>query len=315
MAQLKWEGVYAALLTPFDANDCIDLDYFAINIEAQIEAGVDGIVLGGSLGEASTLTFEERNLLLTEAKRIVKNRIPVVLNIAEQSTEVAIRVAKNAEQNGADGLMVLPPMRYVADKHEVLEYFRSIASSTRLPLMIYNNPHDYKIEITLDMFEELAKIPSVQAIKESTRDVSNVTRLKNRFKNRFRILCGVDTLAFEELTLGADGWVGGLVDAFPVETVAIYRLLRAGKYQEALEVYRWFMPLLELDTVTKFAQYIKLAAAKTGLGTEYVRAPRLQVKGEEREKVLDTINKALDARHFITGHLVESSILYNTGVN
>lgn len=312
---VQWKGIYSALLTPFTAANKIDADLFSLNINAQLDAGIDALVLGGSLGEASTLTFEERNLLLVQAKRIVKNRIPIVLNIAEQSTEEAVRVAKNAEQLGADGLMVLPPMRYVADKHEVLEYFRTIAASTSLPLMIYNNPHDYKIEITLDMFEELAKIPTVQAIKESTRDVSNVVRLKNRFKNRFKILCGVDTLAFEELTLGADGWVGGLVDAFPVETVAVYRLHKAGKYQEALEVYRWFMPLLELDTVTKFAQYIKIAAAKTGLGTEYVRAPRLQVKGEEREKVLNTINKALDARHFITGHIVESSILYNTIVN
>ena len=162
--------------------------------------------------------------------------------------------------------------------------------------MIYNNPHDYKIEITLNMFEQLAKIPTVQAIKESTRDVTNVTRLKNRFNDRFKILCGVDTLALEELLLGADGWVGGLVDAFPRETVMLYRLIKAGEYQQALTVYRWFLPLLELDIHPKFAQYIKLAATQTGLGSEYVRAPRLKLQGDERDRILTMINAAIDSR-------------------
>jgi 4-hydroxy-tetrahydrodipicolinate synthase len=166
--------------------------------------------------------------------------------------------------------------------------------------MLYNNPHDYKIEITMSMFEQLGKIPSVQAVKESTRDVSNVTRLKNRFNDRFKILCGVDTLALEELVLGADGWVGGLVDAFPAETVAIYRLLKAGKYQEALTIYRWFLPLLELDIHPKFAQYIKMAATQTGLGSENVRAPRLKVEGEERERILSVIKNAIAARPVIS---------------
>ena len=209
MPEIKWEGIYSALLTPFDADDNIDFKLFETNINAQLEAGIDAIVLGGSLGEASTLTYQEKENLLTNAKKIVKDKIPVILNIAEQSTSEAIRVAQNAEMNGADGLMVLPPMRYNADKNETLGYFRNIVANTSLPIMIYNNPHDYKIEVTIDMFEQLEQIPTIQAIKESTRDVSNVTRLKNRFKNRFKILCGVDTLAFEELTMGADGWVGG----------------------------------------------------------------------------------------------------------
>jgi len=303
MSAIKWEGVYSALLTPFDADDHIDYNLFEINIQAQVDAQIDGIVLGGSLGEASTLSFEEKKSLLTHAKRIVKDRIPVVLNIAEQSTKEAMRIARQAEASGADGLMVLPPMRYNADKTETLEYFRSIASITSLPLMIYNNPHDYKIEITLDMFAELEKIPTVRAIKESTRDVSNVTRLKNRFKDRFKILCGVDTLAFEELVMGADGWVGGLVDAFPVETVAVYRLLKGGKIKEALEVFRWFMPLLELDIHAKFVQYIKIAATETGLGSEYVRAPRLTLSGSERERIMHTVADAISKRKEILGHL------------
>lgn len=312
MTSIKWEGIYSALLTPFDDQDQIDLELFEINVNAQVHAEIDGLVLGGSLGEASTLTFEEKGALLTHAKRIAGNKVPVILNIAEQSTREAIRVAQNAERNGADALMVLPPMRYCADKRETLEYFKRIASCTSLPIMIYNNPHDYKIEITLDMFAELQEIPNVQAVKESTRDVSNVIRLKNRFKDRFKILCGVDTLAFDELIMGADGWVGGLVDAFPFETVAVYRLIRMGKIQEALEVFRWFMPLLELDIHPKFVQYIKLAAAETGLGSEFVRAPRLRLAGQERVQILQTITEAINSRCQILGYL-ESAVVANVG--
>lgn len=309
MREIKWEGIYPALLTPFKGNDHIDFKLFETNINAQIEAGVDAIVLGGSLGEASTLSNDEKNQLLKEAKSIVNNRLPVILNIAEQATSEAIRAVQNAEMNGADGLMVLPPMRYFADNRETIEYFHTIIANTSLPIMIYNNPHDYKIEVTLDMFEQFAQIPNIQAIKESTRDVSNVTRLKNRFKDRFKILCGVDTLAYEELTMGADGWVAGLVDAFPVETVAIYRLIKAGKYHDALKIYRWFLPLLELDTHAKFVQYIKLTATQTGLCSEYVRAPRLLLTGNEREKILNTINKAMNARHQIINELDFALIL------
>lgn len=303
MSVLNWKGVYSALLTPFDSADNIDFKLFETNIEAQIDAGVDGLVLGGSLGEASTLTYEEKNNLLVFAKELVQNKVPVILNIAEQSTRQAIKVAQDAEDNGANGLMILPPMRYKADEFETLEYFKSIAANTSLPIMVYNNPHDYKIEVTLDMFEQLEKIPIIQAIKESTRDVSNVTRLKNRFNDRFKILCGVDTLAFEELALGADGWIGGLVDAFPNETVSIYRLMKAGNYEDALKIYRWFLPLLELDIHPKFVQYIKLAATLTGLGSEHVRAPRLKLIGYEREKVLQIINNAIEARHEILDYL------------
>ncbi len=300
MNTVKWEGVYSALLTPFDDTDQIDFELFEKNMQSQVEAGIDGLVLGGSLGEASTLCAEEKNELVICAKNFAQKRLPVILNIAEQSTRDAIKAAQNAERNGADGLMVLPPMRYKADEAETLEYFRTIATNTSLPIMLYNNPHDYKIEITMSMFEQLGKIPSVQAVKESTRDVSNVTRLKNRFNDRFKILCGVDTLALEELVLGADGWVGGLVDAFPAETVAIYRLLKTGKYQEALTIYRWFLPLLELDIHPKFAQYIKMAAAQTGLGSENVRAPRLKLEGEERERILSVIKNAIAARPVIS---------------
>lgn len=303
MNTVNWQGVYPALLTPFNANDSIDFDIFEKNLNAQIEAGIDGVVLSGSLGEASTLTLEEKRHLLICAKEAVKGKIPVVLNIAEQSTKEAVKAAQSAEKDGADGLMLLPPMRYKADEKETVEYFKAVAASSSLPIMLYNNPYDYKIEVTLDMFEQLASIPTIQAVKESTRDVSNVTRLKNMFGDRYKILCGVDTLALEELALGCDGWVGGLVDAFPAETVAIYRLMKAGYYNEALKIYRWFLPVLELDIHPKLVQYIKLAATQTGLSSEYVRAPRLQVEGTEREKVLAIINKAISTRPELPDYL------------
>jgi len=267
MANPNWVGVYPALLTPFNKNEEIDFDLFAKNLKAQTEAGVDGIVLGGSLGETSTLLNSEKNELVVYSKELLGDQLPVIVNIAEQSTKAAVQAAHEAEKNNADGLMLLPPMRYNADARETLAFFRAVAASTPLPIMIYNNPVDYKILVTLDMFEELAKLPTVQAVKESTRDISNITRMINRFGDRFKVLTGVDPLAYESLTVGAHGWVAGLVDAFPRETVAIFRLVKAGYYKEALEIYRWFLPLLELDIHPKLVQYIKLAAKVTGIGS------------------------------------------------
>jgi len=296
MTKPKWEGVYPAMLTPFTKDDTIDFEMFKLNVNAQLAAGVDGLVVGGSLGEASTLLAEEKWELLRYCKTVLNRPVPVIVNIAEQSTKTAIQIAKDAVTNGADGLMVLPPMRYKADDRETVEYFKAIAATTDLTIMIYNNPFDYKIEVTLSMFEELAKIPAIVAVKESTRDVSNVTRMKNHFGDRFKILCGVDTLALEELALGVDGWIGGLVDAFPAETVTIYKLMKLGRYKEALDIYRWFLPLLELDIHSKLVQYIKLAATQTGLCTPYVRAPRLMLQGQEKETVLSIINKGIATR-------------------
>ena len=294
---IKWEGVMPAVTTQFNANDELDLELFKVNIKAQLDAGVHGIVLGGTLGEASTLTDEERRILTRETVAYVEGKVPVLMNIAEQTTKAAINLAKIAEQDGATGLMMLPPMRYKASDAEVVTYFKSVANSTSLPIMIYNNPVDYKIEVTLDMFEQLLEAcPNIQAVKESTRDTTNITRIKNRFGNRLAIMTGVDTLALESLVLGADGWVAGLVDAFPAETVAIYELQKAGRIKEALSIYRWFMPLLELDINPKLVQYIKLASALTGIGSEYVRAPRLVLEGEERKTILNIIKQGIKTR-------------------
>lgn len=292
----NWTGVFPALTTKFTADDQLDLPLFEKNLNAQLEAGVNSIVLGGTLGEASVLTTEEKEQLVKFAVSKCSGKVPVILNIAEGSTKEALQQAAYAKAWGAGGIMMLPPMRYKSDHRETVAYFKTVADSTDLPIMIYNNPVDYKIEVTLDMFEELIACENIQAVKESTRDVTNVTRMKNRFGNRIKILCGVDTLAMEELCLGADGWVAGLVCAFPKETVAIFNLVKAGKIEEATKIYRWFMPLLELDIHPKLVQYIKLAEAQAGLGSEYVRAPRLTLVGKEREDVLKIINDGIAGR-------------------
>ncbi|MBC8768145.1 dihydrodipicolinate synthase family protein [Arenibacter sp. BSSL-BM3] len=294
--QIKWEGVMPAVTTKFTKDDKLDLKMFELNIRAQMEAGVNAIILGGTLGEASTLTDDEKKILIQETVEIVDGNIPVIINIAEQTTKGAIEAAAKAKQYGASGLMMLPPMRYKANDFETVTYFKEVAKSTDLPIMVYNNPIDYGIEVTLDMFEELLTMDNIQAVKESTRDISNITRIKNRFGNRLKVLTGVDTLGLESILMGADGWVAGLVCAFPAETVAIHNLAKAGKIKEALAIYRWFLPLLELDINPQLVQNIKLAEVATGIGTEEVRAPRLPLQGEERKRVLKIIEEGMRTR-------------------
>ena len=223
-------------------------------------------------------------------------RVPVIMNIAEASTADALKAVDQARIDGADGLMVLPPMRYKADERETVQYFKSIAMHSDLPIMIYNNPVDYGIEVTIPMFDELLKTDTIQAVKESTRLTSNITKLRNTFGNRLAILTGVDTIAFESLMLGADGWVAGLVDAFPRETVEIYNLVKQGHFDRARAINNWFMPLLELDVNSKLVQNIKLAAMATGIGTEHVRLPRLPLDGAERQNVLKVIKQSIENR-------------------
>lgn len=293
---IQWKGVFPALTTKFTADFQLDFNLFEKNLKAQLDAGVDGVILGGTLGESSVLSNQEKFDLVKFTVEQVDGKVPVVMNIAEGSTAEAVKLAYEAEKNGATGLMMLPPMRYKSDHRETVTYFASVAKETSLPIMIYNNPVDYKIEVTLDMFGELTQYKNIQAVKESTRDVSNVTRMINQFGDRYKILCGVDTLAMEELVMGADGWVAGLVCAFPNETVAVYRLVKAGKLDEALKIYRWFLPLLELDIHPKLVQYIKLAEAEEGIGSEHVRPPRLPLVGEERSRVLKIIQDGIKTR-------------------
>lgn len=300
---VTWKGVYPAITTKFTDKDELDIPLFEKNLKFQLECGIDGLILGGTLGEATALTDDEKKTLLASSLATVGHQIPIIMNIAEQTTKEAIRQAQLAEANGASGIMLLPPMRYKATDAETVAYFKAVANATSLPMMIYNNPVDYKILVSLDMFEELKECPNIQAVKESTRDLTNITRMKNRFGDRFKIMGGVDTLALEALLMGADGLVAGLVCAFPAETVAIYRLAKAGRIAEALEIYRWFMPLSELDIDPQLVQNIKLAEVYTHIGSENVRLPRMPLSGKRRAEVIQIIEDSLKTRPVLPDYL------------
>lgn len=292
----QWKGIYPAVTTKFNKEGRLDPELFARNLEAQLAAGVNGLVVAGTLGEASVLAPDEKQRLTEIALQTAAGRVPVIVNIAEGATRDAVQQARQARDAGANGLMVLPAMRYKTDHRETVTWFKTLADATDLPVMVYNNPVDYKTEITPAMFEELAACENIVAVKDSTRDITNITRMRIRFGDRFRLLCGVDTIALEAFCAGADGWVAGLVCAFPEETVRLYQLVKAGRLEEARALYQWFMPLLEMDIYPKLVQYIKLAEQETGLGSEWVRPPRLCLEGEERERILTTIRQAIMKR-------------------
>ncbi|WP_206995031.1 dihydrodipicolinate synthase family protein [Trinickia mobilis] len=291
-----WEGVLPAVTTKFHADFSIDHEWTKKNIEAQIEAGVDGIIVCGSLGEASTLSLDEKLEVLDIAVDASRGRVPVLLTVAENSTLDGCRQVERGAKHGASGYMVLPGLRYLSDRRETLHHFRTIADASALPLMIYNNPLAYGVDMTPDMFAEIAGEKKIVAIKESCGDVRRVTDLINAVGDRYAILCGVDNLAMEAMLMGAHGWVAGLVCAFPHETVAIYKLVKAGRLDEARKIYRWFAPLLALDVSAKLVQNIKLAEAIVGLGTEPVRPPRLPLAGDERKAVETLIRHAIETR-------------------
>jgi dihydrodipicolinate synthase/N-acetylneuraminate lyase len=291
-----WIGIYPAVTTNFFENESLDIQTFTRNINVQIEAGVHGIIICGSLGENGTLTTDEKFELLDAAKSTINNRVPLIMCIAESITKNAVSFAKEAEKIGADGFMLLPPMRYPADDREAVHYLNKVADSTDLPVMLYNNPLAYKTFISIPMFRELADNEHFEAMKESTGDIRYMTDIINTFGNRYKIGCGVDDLALESLLMGADCWVAGLVDAFPKETVSIYELFKQGRVAEARDIYRWMYPLMHLDVSTKFVQNIKLAEVATGLGTEWVREPRLPLIGAEREEVLRIIEEGIRTR-------------------
>jgi 4-hydroxy-tetrahydrodipicolinate synthase len=291
-----WEGVLPAVTTKFHADFSIDREWTAKNIDAQINAGVDGIIVCGSLGEASTLSLDEKLAVLDIAVQAARARVPVLLTIAENSTLDGCRQAEAGAARGASGYMVLPGLRYLSDERETLNHFRTVAAASALPLMIYNNPLAYGVDLTPRMLSELAEDEKFVAIKESSGDVRRVTEIINAVGERFTILCGVDNLAMEAVLMGAHGWVAGLVCAFPHETVAIMRLIKEGRIEQARDIYRWFAPLLQLDVSHKLVQNIKLAEAIVDLGTEYVRLPRLPLAGEERARVEHLIRHAVATR-------------------
>ena len=294
--QVTWKGVFPAITTQFRPDQSLDLAATAKHLEALIRAGIHGVVFLGTVGENTALEYEEKLEILREMKRVVRGRIPVLSGVAEYTTALGCRFARDAEKIGIDGLMVLPAMVYKSDARETLTHFRTVAHATGLPVMVYNNPVSYHVDVTPEMFKELADEPTIVAIKESSENVRRITDLTNAVGGRYILFGGVDDLVLESILLGAQGWISGLVNAFPEENRALWDLATSGQWEQARELYRWYTPLLHLDTEVKLVQYIKLAMAETGLGSEMVRAPRLPIVVVERERILKIVRGAIATR-------------------
>jgi dihydrodipicolinate synthase/N-acetylneuraminate lyase len=296
MTESIWRGVHSAITTKLDEDENVDLDAVRADVGFQIEGGVDAVICCGSLGEASTLIADEKIAIARAAKEAAAGRVPVMLTIAEDSTRAGAKLAERAAELELDGLMVLPAMRYVSTPRETIRHFRTMATATDLPIMVYNNPVAYAVDITPPMFAELADEPNFVAMKESSADLRRITDIVNLVGDRYAIFTGVDDLALESLMLGAVGWVAGLVCAFPRETVAIYKLATHGRYEEAREIYRWFMPLLHLDVSHRFVQNIKVVEEIVRGTSTVVRAPRLELEGAELEQIRDIVAAALETQ-------------------
>jgi 4-hydroxy-tetrahydrodipicolinate synthase len=294
--KVNWKGVFPAITTQFRQDQSLDLAATAKHLEAMIQAGIHGVVFLGTVGENTALEYEEKLTILREMKGVVRGRIPMLTGVAEYTTALACRFAREAEKISLDGLMVLPCMVYKSDERETLAHYRTVAKATGMPVMVYNNPVSYGVDIVPEAFARLADEPNLVAIKESSEDVRRITDLRNMVGNRYLLFGGVDDLVLESIMLGAEGWISGLVNAFPDENRALWDLAIAGKWEQARELYRWYTPLLHLDTKVKLVQYIKLAMQETGLGSEMVRTPRLPIEGAEREEILGIIRKAIACR-------------------
>ena len=294
--KVEWKGVFPAATTHFREDDSMNIEATMRHLDAMIDNGIHGLVMLGTVGENCSLEYHEKIELLKATVAHVNGRIPVLTGVAEYTTALACRFAKDAEEAGVDGLMVLPGMVYKSDARETANHFRSVANATKLPIMIYNNPVSYGVDMNVDEIALLTDVENIVAIKESSEDPRRITDLFNAFGDRFTLLCGVDDLALEAIALGAEGWISGLVNAFPRENRLLWDLLMAGEFKKAVEVYRWYTPLLHLDTKPKLVQYIKLAQQECGYGSEHVRAPRLDLVGEEREETLEIIRKGIANR-------------------
>jgi len=292
----RWQGVFPAVTTKFKPDFSLDLDAMAKHLEFQLEAGVHGVIILGSLGENSTLDMDEKLQLTAFFIKQVNGRVPLLACIAESDTRQACFYAKRAEQMGIDGFMLLPPMRYPSDQRETMSYLNEVAAASEVPIMLYNNPVAYGTDLSPADFETLASNPKFVAIKESSANTRRVPEIRRRSGDRFAIFCGVDDLAYECFSLGAVGWVAGLVVAFPRETVRLYDLMCAEKWAEARQLYEWFLPLLSLDIGPKFIQQIKLVEEIMGLGSARVRSPRLSLDDSENRYVQETVEQALEKR-------------------
>lgn len=295
-----WRGVFPAVMTQFQRDGSLDLDGTVSALDRLIQAGVSGLIMLGTLGENTSLSSEEKRNVLCAAVETAAGRLPVLSGVAEYTTDLALAQCRRAAEAGCQGLMVLPCMVYCADRRETLAYYRTVAEQAELPIMVYNNPIGYKVDVTPDMFVELVDAKRIVAIKESSTDTRRLTDIHNLVGNRYQMFCGVDDIILEAVLLGCTGWVAGLVNAFPEESVALFRAAVDGDYKRALELYRWFMPLLQLDTKLKLVQYIKFAMQLTGLGSEMVRPPRLPLAGEERERIEAIVRRAIATRPTLT---------------
>lgn len=291
-----WAGVFPAVTTQFKSDESLDLPATQREIEALLKAGMNGLIMLGTCGENCSLQPEEKRAVLRAAKEVANGRVPVLSGVSEFTTAAAMQYAKDAEAIGIDGLMVLPGMVYKSDPRETLQHFTRVANASGLPVMVYNNPLVYGVDIRPEAFAAYASVKNIVAIKESSDDPRRITDLHNETGSRFKIFAGVDDLVLESAVAGIDGWVSGLSDVFPDEAVALWALCKAGRYEEARAIYRWFMPLLHLDTEIKLVQHIKLGQQIVGLGSETVRGPRLQLDGDERRRVIGLYETALANR-------------------
>ena len=291
-----WSGVFPAITTQLKKDGTLDLEGTVKHAHALIESGVTGLIFLGSLGENQAMIGTEKRTLIETMVKAVDGQVHVLSGVAETSTAEAARYMSDCEKLGVDGFMLMPAMLYKGDPRETLTHFRTAARATGLPIMIYNNPVSYANDITPELFAELADVKNFVALKESSGDVRRITDLHNTVGDRYAIFTGVDDLALEASILGIDGWVAGSGIAFPEENQYFWELTRAGEWEKAREIYRWFTPLLHLDTHTKFVHYIKLAVQECGLGSEWVRAPRLPLTGEERKRVLKIIHTGMEKR-------------------
>lgn len=290
-----WHGVIPAITTPFLPDLSIDYGTFERHVRWMADSGCTGVVIGGSLGEGGSLTLEEKAALIRTARSA--SSAHVILGVASLTTAEAVAIARMAHAEKADGLMVLPPYVYVGDWRETRAHVGAILDATPLSCMLYNNPIAYKTDFLPEQVVELlAAHPNLHAIKESSADVRRVSALRALAEGRLEILCGVDDLIFEAVAAGATGWIAGLVNAFPAESVRLFDLARSGRADEAFKLYRWFLPLLRMDTVPKFVHLIKLVQQEMGIGNERLRPPRLALDGSERAEALATLQEALAAR-------------------
>jgi 1-pyrroline-4-hydroxy-2-carboxylate deaminase len=291
-----WKGVFPAITTQLTREGQLDLDATARHAETLIASGITGLIFLGSLGENQPLTGGEKRLVVAEMVKVVAGRVPVLSGVAETSTAEAVRYVNDCEGVGADGVMLMPAMLYKGDPAEAVAHFRTVARGVGLPIMLYNNPISYANDLTPDLLADLASEKNLVALKESAGDTRRITDLHNALGDRYALFTGVDNLMLESAILGIDGWVAGSGIAFPRENQYLWELTRAGRWEEALAIYRWFTPLLHLDVSTKFVQYIKLMVQECGLGQEWVRAPRLPLTGVERERVLGIIHHGIATR-------------------